>query len=68
MNPTSQAVEARAQAAAPLQLSVVVPTFNERDSIAELVSRIAAHALSARGDLTPHLIRRARPGETCNTA
>ena len=32
-----------------------------------LIARIAAHYLSARGDLTPRFIRRARPGETCNT-
>lgn len=32
-----------------------------------LSARIAAYYLQQRGDLTPHLIRRARPGETCNT-
>lgn len=30
-------------------------------------ARIGADYLSTRGDLVPHYIRRARPGETCNT-
>lgn len=36
------------QAAAPLQLSVIVPTFNERDNVATLVTRLDA-ALSGIG-------------------
>lgn len=33
-----------------------------------LAARLGALHLSARGDLTPRLIRRAQPGETCTTA
>ena len=32
-----------------------------------LAARLGAHRLSARGDLAPHFLRRALPGETCTT-
>ncbi len=32
-----------------------------------LAARIGAGRLAARGDLAPHFLRRARPGETCGT-
>ncbi|MBI5110301.1 MAG: SoxR reducing system RseC family protein [Rhodocyclales bacterium] len=30
-----------------------------------LLARLVAHRLRARGELAPHFLRRARPGETC---
>lgn len=36
-------------------------------AIGLLAARFGANYLSSRGDLTPQLIRRARPGETCNS-
>lgn len=30
-----------------------------------LLARLVAHRLSVRGELAPHYLRRARPGETC---
>lgn len=33
-----------------------------------LAARLGAHRLSKRGELSPHYLRRALPGETCGTA
>lgn len=33
-----------------------------------LIARIVARTLTRRGELTPHFLRRAAPGETCHTS